>query len=101
MTDSPRVKHGHHTRRAAPDPLAPIDGPVWLTVRDMSGVLLELTEMPAHADQRARLMAARETRIAEGWKADEIGPRCSQFFATRGGERIVVGIERDPMRTLR
>lgn len=91
------VRHGHHTRRAAPDPLAPIDGPTWLVVRDACGQLLESTELPPLADQRAILAAAREARIAEGRRPDEIGVRCSQFFATRDGERIMVGIERNPM----
>jgi hypothetical protein len=96
-----RVRHGHHTRRSAPDPLASIDAPTWLVVRDMSGQLLEHNELPPRADQRAALVAARQARIADGWRADEIGSRCSQFFATRAGERMVVGIERDPMRPLR
>lgn len=95
------MRHGHHTKRSAPDPLAPIDAPAWLVVRDMCGQLLAIAELPRRADQRAALMATREARIADGWQADEIGPRCSQFFASRAGERIVVGIERDPMRTLR
>lgn len=95
------MRHGHHTRRSAPDPLAPIYAPTWLIVRDMCGQLLELRELPQRADQRAALVAAREARIADGWQADEIRPRCSQFFATRAGERILVGIERDPCRLIR
>jgi len=95
------MRHGHHTRRSAPDPLAPIDASTWLAVRNMYSQLLELTELPPHADQRAALVAAREARIADGWQADEIGPRCAQFFAGRAGERIVVGIERDPTRVIR
>lgn len=95
------VHHGHHTRRSAPDPLAPLDAPTWLVVRDMCGQLLERVELPPRADQRAALVAAREARIADGWQTDEIGPRCSQFFTTRAGERIVVGIERDPTREIR
>ena len=63
----------------------------------MCSQLLERRELPPRADQRAALVATREARIANGWQADEIGPRCSQFFATRGGERVMVGIERDPM----
>lgn len=93
------VRHGHHTRRAAPDPLASIDAPTWLVVRDSWSQLLEVTELPALADQRAILTAARATRIAEGWQADEVGPQCAFFFATRAGERIMVAIERDPGRT--
>jgi hypothetical protein len=95
------MQHGHHTRRSAPDPLAPIDAPAWLVVRDMCGRLLEVTELPPRADQRAILVAAREARIADGWVADEIGPHCAHFFASRAGERIVVGIERDPTRQIR
>jgi hypothetical protein len=95
------MRHGHHTRRSAPDPLAPIDAPTWLAVRNMYSQLLELTELPPGADQRAALVAAREARIADGWQVDEIGPRCSQFFAARAGERIVVGIEGDPTRQVR
>lgn len=99
--DAHRMRHGHHTRRSAPDPLAPIDAPTWLVVRDMCGQLRERTELVPRADQRAILAAAREARIADGWLADEVGPRCSQFFAARGGERVMVGIERDPGRQIR
>ncbi len=95
------VRHGHHTRRSAPDPLAPIDAPTWLVVRDMCSQVRELTELPPRADQRAVLVAARGVRIADGWQADEIGPRCSHFFATRAGERVMVGIEREPWRLIR
>lgn len=93
------MRHGHHTRRSAPDPLAPIDAPTWLVVRDMCGATLERTELPPRADQRAVLSAAREARIAEGWRADEIRPRCAFFFAARGGERVMVGIERQLSRS--
>lgn len=94
------MRHGHHTRRSAPDALAPIDAPTWLVARDMCGLLLERHELPPRADQRAALVAAREARIADGWRVDEIGPRCAQFFAVRAGERIMVGIERDPTREI-
>lgn len=99
--DAYGMRHGHHTRRSAPDPLAPIDDPTWLVVRDMCGQLLERTDLAPRTDQRAILAAAREARIAHGWLADEVGPRCSQFFATRGGERVVVGVERDTSRQVR
>lgn len=99
--DPQGMRHGHHTRRSAPDPLEPIDAAAWLTVRDMCGVLIESTQLLPRADQRAVLVATREARIADGWQADEIGPRCTQFFATRAGERFVVRIERDPVRPLR
>ena len=95
------MRHGHHTRRPAPDPLAPIDAPTWLVVRDTCSQLLELIELPPRTNQRGALVAAREARIAAGWQAEEIGPRCSHFFATRARERVMVGIERDPKRPLR
>jgi hypothetical protein len=66
----------------------------------MCSQLIERHELPPLPNQRAALISAREARIADGWGADEIGPRCSQFFATRAGERVVMGIERDPMRPL-
>ena len=95
------VRHGHHRRRSAPDPLAPIDAPTWLVVRDMWGQLLELTELPPQADQRAVLVAARDARIAEGWRVTEIGPQCAHFFATQAGDRVMVGVEREPTRRIR
>ena len=94
------MRHGHHTRRSAPDPLAPIDVPTWLAVRDMRSQVLELTELPPRADQRAVLVAAWNARIAEGWRVTEIGPQCAHFFATRAGERVMVGIEREPTRQI-
>jgi hypothetical protein len=97
ISSDPRdVRHGHHTRRSAPDPLPPVDAPTWLVVRDACSQLLELAELPPRADRRAVLVGAREARIADGWRADEIRPRCSFFFAARAGERIMIGIERDP-----
>lgn len=101
MVDPRGVRHGHHTRRSAPDPLAPIDAPTWLVVRDMCSQLLERNELPPLADQRAALVAAREARIVDGWLAEEIGPHCAHFFATRAGERIMTAIERDPTRQIR
>lgn len=98
MANARGVRHGHHTRRSAPDPLAAISAPTWLVVRDAFSRPLELTELPPGADQRTVLMAARDARVADGWQADDIGPRCSHFFATRAGERVMVGIERYPMR---
>ena len=95
------MRHGHHTRRSAPDPLAPIDTPTWLVARDMYSRVLGLSELPPRADQRAILVAARETRIAEGWQADDIGPQSAHFFATRAGERVMVGIEREQTRQIR
>lgn len=95
------MRHGHHTRRSAPDPLAPIDAPTWLVARDMCGLLLELTELPPRIDQRAVLAMAREARLTDGWQADEIGPRCAHFFATLADKRVIVGIERDPGRQIR
>lgn len=94
------MRHGHHRRRAAVDPLAPINSPVWLVTRDMCGQLLEVTELLPLEDLRAALTAARNARAADGWQVDEIGVRCSQFFALRAGERIMVGIERDPTRQI-
>ena len=95
------MRHGHHTRRAVPDPLAPIDAPTWLAVRDECSRLLELTELPPRTDQRAALVAARDARIVDGWQAGDIGPQCAFFFASRAGERVMVCIERDPGRQIR
>lgn len=95
------MRHGHHTRRSAPDPLAPIDAPMWVVVRNACSQVLELTELPPHVDQRAILVAARTARIADGWQADEIRPHSAFFFAMRAGERIMIGIEREPRRQIR
>jgi hypothetical protein len=70
------------------------------SVRDMCGGLIELTELPPRADQRAVLMAAREARVAAGWRAGDIGSS-AVFFAERAGERVAVAIERDPTRQIR
>ena len=83
-------------KRSSPDPLAPVNAPSWLVVRDRVGCVLESAELPARADLRAVLTAARDARIADGWLAEDIGPVCSFFFASRDGRRVLVGIERIP-----
>jgi hypothetical protein len=45
-------------------------------------------------DLRACLAAAREARIRDGWKADEIGQRCSSFFCSKDGVRLEVAIQK-------
>ena len=90
------MRHQHHTRRATVDPLAPIDSPVWVVVRNMCGQILKLTELPPRADQHAALTAAGHAHIGDGWTVDKVGPHSAHFFAMRAGERIMVGIERYP-----
>ena len=85
-------------KRAAPDPLAPVNAPTWLVVRNGVGFVLETTELAPGADLRSVLMAAREARISAGWSAQEIGASCAFFFATRGGVRLMLAIERQPPR---
>jgi len=55
--------------------------------------MIEFTELAPLTDLRRVLNAAR-ARIAGGWMAEEIGPSCAFFFATRERERILVTIER-------
>ena len=95
------MRHGSR-KRASPDPLAPVNAVTWLVVRDALSQVLEFTELAPLADLRAVLSAARDARITDGWAAEEIGPRCAFFFASRDGERILVGIERrEPWRDAR
>ncbi len=84
-------------KRAAPDPLAPVDAPTWLVVRNGVGFVLEASELLG-ADLRSVLAAARETRISVGWAAEEICTLCAFFFTTRDGVRLMIGIERRPPR---
>lgn len=81
-------------KRQSPDPLAPIHEPTWLVVRDAHGNVLEASELALNSDLRAVLTTARGRRIDEGWVAQEIGAHCAFFFASRNGERVLVGIER-------
>jgi len=83
-------------KRQLPDPLAPVEAATWLVVRDRVGRVLEGTELEHRTDLRAVLTAARHERIASGWAAEDIGAVCSFFFASRAGERVLVGIERLP-----
>lgn len=85
-------------KRQSPDPLARVDGPTWLVVRDRVGRVLESTELVRKTDLRAVLNAAREERVAGGWTAGPIGAVCAFFFASRNGERVLVGIEHIPPR---
>jgi len=84
-------------RRSEPDPLAPVNEPTWLVVRQFRDPS-EVTALEPMADLRKVLTAAREARMADGWSAEEIGRRCAFFYCSRGGQRVWVGIEkRDPM----
>jgi len=85
-------------RRSAPDPLAPVNAPTWLVVRSAAGFVVESTELASRADLRSVLTAARETRISDGWAAQEIGVSYSFFFAARGDLRLMIAIERQPPR---
>jgi hypothetical protein len=89
-------------KRSSPDPLARAGAPTWLVVRNAVNAVLESTELVPETDLRAALTAARDARIAAGWLADEIGPACGFFFASRGSERVLVTVERkdprDPFR---
>ena len=87
------MRHGHHTRRHRPDPLAPSAGPTWLVVRDHMNAPIEVTALAPGADQRAALEAARTERIAAGWQAELIGRSVGFFFASRDGKRVMVSIE--------
>jgi hypothetical protein len=81
-------------KRSLPDPLAPVGAPTWIVVRDAVNTVIESTELAPETDLRVALTAAREARIAAGWTADDIGPACGFFFASRDGARVRVGIER-------
>jgi len=84
-------------RRSSYDPLKAIPEPTWLVVRDKCTQVLEVRQLERGADLRAILEAAREARMAAGWKADPIGRASSSFFCTKDGTRVMVGIERrDP-----
>jgi hypothetical protein len=85
----------HNSRkRSAPDPLAPVNATTWLVVRNRLGFVLESSQLTRYTDLRATLTTARNARISSGWEADQICRVCSFFFASRAGDRIVVGIER-------
>ena len=50
------------------------------------------------SERRTILAAARETRISNGWAAQEIGASCGFFFAACGDLRLMIAIERQPPR---
>jgi hypothetical protein len=88
---------GMNPRRSLPDPLATTDESTWLVVRNAFRETLEVTPLEPKADLHAVLNAAREARVVAGWKADPIERCCSFFFCSKGGARVMVGIERrDP-----
>jgi hypothetical protein len=91
------VARMNRCRRSSYDPLKAIPEPTWLVVRDKCTRVLEAQSLASRADLRAVLTAAREARIAAGWKADPIGRASSSFFCAKDGTRVMVGIERrDP-----
>jgi hypothetical protein len=65
-------------RRSYEDLLAKIRHPTWLVVENMFGCPLEVTPLEPYADWRA--MAARATRVADGWLCDEIGRALQRIF---------------------
>ena len=91
------VPRMNRCRRSSYDPLKAIPEPTWLVVRDKCTRVLEVRPLARRADLRAILNAAREARIAAGWRADPIGRASSSFFCSKDGMRLMVGIERrDP-----
>jgi hypothetical protein len=84
-------------RRSSFDPLAPTADATWLVTRNEIREAIEVTPLERKANLRTILSAARETRVADGWKADPIGRSCAFFFCAKDGARLMVGIERrDP-----
>jgi hypothetical protein len=57
-------------------------------------VILLRASRSSSGSLEAVLTAARDTRIAAGWVAEDIGSVWSYFFASRAAERVLVGIER-------
>jgi hypothetical protein len=80
-------------RRNTPDPLAPVNAPTWLVVRDALNRPLEFTALAPGADRRAILIQARADRAAAGWAVEDIGNHCAFFFCSRDAERVRVGTE--------
>jgi hypothetical protein len=83
-------------KRSSPDPLAPVNAATWLVVRDEINAVLESTKLAPGTNLRALL--TRDARIADGWAADNIGPACGFFFASREAKRVRVAVERAPPR---
>jgi len=87
----------HTSRRSEPDPLLSMNEPSWLVVRDAFRNAQEITPLPRMANIREILEKKRSDHIADGWAAEEIGRRCTFFFCSKDGTRVMVGIEkRDP-----
>ena len=61
--------------------------PRWLVVRDRCSRPLNFTLLPPGTDLKAAMTAEHERRIADGWKADELGcyTSCSVSVATTAG----------------
>jgi hypothetical protein len=82
-------------RRSRPDLLAAANEPRWLTVRTVTGVLIEAHELPPHTDLH-RAMADKATQLrAEGWEP-ETEVKYGVFFASRANERIEVSLASVP-----
>jgi hypothetical protein len=93
-----RVMRHTSRKRSAPDPLARVDARTWLVVRDAVNAVIESAELAPETDVRAALTAARKARIGAGWLADDLGPACGFFFASREGIRVRVAVEHVPPR---
>jgi hypothetical protein len=61
--------------------------------RDRLSRVVMSTPLEPQADLKAVLTGARETRIAERWAREDIGPSVAFFFCSRDGARQMVSIE--------
>lgn len=80
-------------RRPRYDPLAPVNAPTWLVVRNKYSAPLEVTPLAPNADLRSVVIAEQARRLRDGWQFEETDlTSCSIVFCVKDGERISIGI---------
>ena len=80
-------------RRSRHEPLLISRHDRWLVARNMFRELKHVEHLPAGTDLKAALVRALAERAAAGWQLESFASTSSCAFCSRGGERLMIGIE--------
>ena len=90
------MQHGTRKRQRF-DPLATVNEPRYLVVRDRCSRLIACSRLAPGTNLRAALQTAATLRAVDGWIVEPISYVAALFFCSRDDERVSVSIVvRDP-----